>query len=293
MPTASLNGTEIYYETHGSGFPLVWVHGGFGGLGTGAGVSAPGWVERFARHFSVILYDRRSSGRSGFPEGVHSMEQFAGDLRELLRHLGYARAHVWGTSAGGHVALAYALAHSDALAGLVVAESAPWLSRDTGLLAKLRERIELLESRGVEAAYAARREHGTVGIDVFAASRPASSGGEHRSRDAQRDQIRAQLAAIPREERMAKYAGELRTYSAYLDWDASPRFAELGLPLLIVHGTADSVFPGAVWERLAKDRPNVRYRPVPGAEHGVASQPPEVLSEILDFLLRHTPQASD
>ena len=40
MPEAAINGTTIHYDVHGSGFPLVFVHGGFGGLGTGAGAQA-------------------------------------------------------------------------------------------------------------------------------------------------------------------------------------------------------------------------------------------------------------
>ena len=43
MTVAAINGTDIYYETHGDGFPLVFVHGGFGGLGTGQGGATPGW----------------------------------------------------------------------------------------------------------------------------------------------------------------------------------------------------------------------------------------------------------
>ena len=290
MPTAAINGTELYYETHGSGFPLVFVHGGFGGLGTGAGAGVPTWVESFAQHFSVILYDRRSSGRSGYPETRHTMEQFADDIRELLRHLGHERAHVWGTSAGGPITLAFGLDHPEAAAGLVVAESAPWLSQDEELLWKLRERIRILETDGVEAAYAARREGGTVGLDLFAASRPSTAGaGEQSARGGRRDQIRAQLAKVPREERMAKYAGELRTYAAYVDWDATKRFGELEMPLLCVYGTADSVFPDVGWHALAEGRPNVRCLAVEGAEHGTATQPPEIQTEILSFLRSNTP----
>ncbi|TAK74992.1 MAG: alpha/beta fold hydrolase, partial [Dehalococcoidia bacterium] len=192
MPVAPINGTEIYYETYGSGFPLVFAHGGFGGLGTGAGGNVPPWVERFARHFQVILPDRRSSGRSGFPDAPHTMSLFASDIRALLRHLGHERAFVWGTSAGGPIATTFGLEHPEAAAGVVIAETAPWLSRDPDLLGRLRERIEVLNTRGVDAAYEARREGGTVGLNLFAAQRPAQSEEEQRSRDERRAAIQAQ-----------------------------------------------------------------------------------------------------
>lgn len=287
MPVSRINGTEIYHETHGDGFPVVFVHGGYGGLGTGQGGLTPGWVDRFAREFKVILYDRRSSGRSGFPTGKHSMEQFADDILELLHHLGHDRAGVWGTSAGGPITLEFGLRHPEAAASIVVTESAPWLSRDLELLRRLRERIALMESEGAESAYEARREGGTVGLNLFAATRPAQSPEEQEARDRNRDAIRAQLAAIPREERIAKYAGELRTYSAYVDWDATDRFAGLRVPALVVYGTGDTVFPDAGWDRLCEDMPNVTYFELEGAEHGSAISSDRMLNEIRAFFADH------
>jgi pimeloyl-ACP methyl ester carboxylesterase len=245
MPTASINGTEIYYETYGSGFPLVFAHGGFGGLGTGAGGNVPGWVERFSQHFTVILPDRRSSGRSAFPDVPHTMSLFASDIRELLRHLGHERAFVWGTSAGGPIATTFGLDHPDAAAGLVIAETAPWLSRDPDLLGKLRQR------------------------------------------DERRAAIQAQLAQVPKEERVFKYGAELRTYAAHLDFDATKRFGELKMPVLIVYGTGDTVYPEVDWTGLAKGMPNVEVRLFDGLEHGAASNTPEGEAAILDFLKRH------
>lgn len=288
MPLAAINGTTLYYETRGEGFPLIFVHGGFGGLGTGTGGTVPTWVARFAGAFQVILYDRRSSGRSAYPETRHTMEQFAGDVAGLLAHLGHERAHVWGTSAGGHIALAFALDHPTMTASLVIADSAPWLSRDPQLISKLKARIALLEGEGPEAAYQARREQGTVGLDLFAGARPAPRADDRATRASQADAIRAQLAKISREERIAKYAGELRTYSAYVDWDATSRFGELEMPVLVLYGTQDSVFPQAPWGELAMGRQNVIYHPSEGAEHGMAGNTPAALDEIHAFFAAHS-----
>jgi 3-oxoadipate enol-lactonase len=291
MPTAPVNGTEIYYETHGNGYPLVFVHGGFGGLGTGAGGATPAWVERFTKQFQVILYDRRSSGRSGFPETPHSMEQFAGDIRGLLVHLGHERAHVWGTSAGGPITMEFGLQHPDAATSLVITESAPYLSRDADLLGKLRERISIMETKGGDAAYESRREGGTVGLNLFAAQRPAANAEEQAQRDARRAAIQAQLGQVPRDERIAKYASELRTYSAYADWNATDRLGDLEMPVLVVYGTGDTVFPEVGWDKLVESHANFEYVPVDGAEHGAAMASPKSLNAIEEFLLRNTPAA--
>lgn len=289
MPTASINGVELYYETFGAGYPLLFIHGGFGGLGTGTGQRTPAWVETLAQQFRVILYDRRSSGRSAFPESKHTMQLLADDAYELLRHLGIERAHVWGTSAGGFIAVALALFHPEVVAGLVVAESATRLSQDETLLAGLRDRVALLERDGAVAAYEARRTSGTVGLNIFAAERPALTDEETREREQRRAELQAQLAQVPREERIAKYAGELRNYSAYTDWDATPRLGELTMPTLLVFGTADTVFPQANWEALIAGRPNFTYVPIEGADHGQAATSERGLAATIEFLRAQTP----
>jgi pimeloyl-ACP methyl ester carboxylesterase len=129
-------------------------------------------------------------------------------------------------------------------------------------------------------------------LNLFAAQRPAQSAEEQEARDRRREAIQAQLATVPREERVAKYASELRTYSAYVDWDASRRLGELAMPVLVVYGTGDTVFPDVGWERLVAGHPNIEYRAFDGAEHGVASALPEALDLILGFLQQHTPETA-
>ena len=286
MPTANINGFMMYYETKGEGFPLVYIHGGFGGLGTGLEPEVPPWRDNLARHFTVITYDRRAAGRSGYPEEGFTMQNFAEDIRELLRYLGHDHAHVWGTSAGGHIALACGLQYPEVAASLAITDSAPWLSLDEELKSKLRERVRILNEEGPEAAYEARATAGTVGLNLFV-GRPARNEEESRSREKATEHIRAQLRAIPREERIAKYAGELRNYSAYVDWDATPWLKDIRPPTLVLYGTEDSIFPAQGSRTMTELIPNVECKAFEGADHGVA-QSPEAIELILSFLQRHT-----
>jgi len=291
MPKVEINGIDLYYEIHGGGFPLVFVHGGFGGLGTGLGGEVPEWVEKFAADFKVILYDRRSSGRSGYSEQPHSQSQFANDIQQLLVHLGHDRAHIWGVSAGGPITLSFGFDHPDTAQTLVITDSAPWLSRDTELLSALKRRVDMLEKDGPEAAYAARRTEGTVGIDLFASNRTKSTRAKPAASQAPSgaDAIRAQLANIPREERIAKYAGELRTYSAYVDWDGTDKFSQLSMPVLVLYGAEDRVFPEAGWDKLCAELTNVVYRVYPGVGHGLTTRAPQSIEEIHAFLKVNSP----
>lgn len=286
MPTADINDFMMYYETVGEGFPLVYVHGGFGGMGTGLQPETPAWVEEMAKHFQVITYDRRAAGRSSYPEEGFTMQNLATDIRELLRHLEYKRAHVWGTSAGGQITLAFGLYYPEAAASLVITDSAPWLSLDEELKNKLRERITVLNEKGAEAAYEARATGGTVGLNLFV-GRPTGSEGEERQREAAMERTRAQLRAIPRDERISKYAGELRNYSAYMDWDTTPQLKDIQPPTLVLYGTEDSVFPSLGSVDMTRLIPNVEYRAFQGAEHGV-TRFPEAIELALSFLRRHT-----
>jgi len=286
MPTANINNFMMYYETRGEGFPLVYVHGGFGGMGTGLQPETPAWGEEFAKYFQIITYDRRAAGRSSYPEEGFTIQNFAKDIRELLRHLGYERAHIWGTSAGGQITLAFGLHYPEAAASLVITDSAPWLSLDAELKDKLRERIKVLNEKGAEAAYEARATGGTVGLNLFV-GRPAASAEEQKQREATMERTRAQLRTIPREERIAKYAGELRNYSAYVDWDATLQLKDMKVPTLVLYGTEDSVFPPQGSIDMIRLIPNVEYKAFQGAEHGVTIFP-EAIELALAFLQRHT-----
>jgi pimeloyl-ACP methyl ester carboxylesterase len=288
MPTANINGFEMYYEARGEGFPLMYIHGGFGGLGTGLEPETLPQRKHFAKHFKVITCHRRAAGRSSYPEEGFTMENLARDIRELLRYLGHDCAHVWGTSAGGHIALAFGLEYPQATASLVIADSAPWLSLDEELKNKLRERIRILNAKGTGAAYEARATAGTVGLNLFVGS-PEQSEVERRARTQSMERVRSHLREITREERMAKYAGELRNYSAYVDWDATPRLKDIRPPTLVMYGTGDSTFPPQGSRTMIQLVPNVEHKAFEGAEHGVARFP-EAIELILSFLQRHTPR---
>jgi len=289
MSKETINGYEMYYEVAGDGFPLAFIHGGFGGLGTGTRQEAPSWIEKFAKHFQVITYDRRSSGRSSYPEEGHTMKNFAKDLRELLRHLGHERAHVWGTSAGGQITLMFGLEYPEAAASLVVADGAPWLSLDPDVIEKLKKRLQILKEQGGEAAYDARRTDGTVGLNLFQ-GRPAQSEDQAKARDEQRARIQQALAQFTREDRVHYYKGELLNYSAYLE-DLTDRLHEMKPPVLVLHGDQDSVYPVKAAEDMGKMIPNVEYKIYQGAEHGVTGLFPESLDLIVDFLKKNTPLA--
>jgi len=107
------NGLKIHFEQHGSGTPLILLHG----FGQHGGSWDP-LVPSFARFFKVIVPDLRGCGRSEAAEPGFTVADMASDIVALMDEIGLARAHVAGWSQGGTVALELGLGSADRLISL-------------------------------------------------------------------------------------------------------------------------------------------------------------------------------
>ena len=119
MPLAAMNdGTRLYYESTGSGFPLLFSHE-FAG-------DSRSWepqVRYFARRYRVITYNARGYPPSDVPEdvGVYSQARAMHDIAQLLEALQVPQAHVVGLSMGGYATLHFGLSYPQMARSLVVA----------------------------------------------------------------------------------------------------------------------------------------------------------------------------
>ncbi|MGO9452449.1 MAG: alpha/beta fold hydrolase [Candidatus Binataceae bacterium] len=106
---------KIYFESAGAGPALVFVH---------AGVSnSRMWdpqFEVFAAKYRVVRYDHRGFGKSLMADDPYTLR---GDLLNVLRHLGIAKATIVGCSMGGATAVDFALENPEMVAGLVLVGS--------------------------------------------------------------------------------------------------------------------------------------------------------------------------
>src|SRR5918995_5013783 len=113
---AEVNGLNMYYETHGSGQPLVVLHGAYMTIDAMGEV-----VPELAKTRQVIAVELQGHGRTADIDRPLSYEQMADDTAALLRHLGTEQADVFGFSTGGGVALQVAIRHPEAVRKLVLA----------------------------------------------------------------------------------------------------------------------------------------------------------------------------
>lgn len=115
MPTAVVNGVNLYYEINGAGPWLLQVPGAVSGHEGYAAVT-PGMAE----HYRVIDYDPRGYGASDRPEQRYTFDVWAQDMVGLLDAIGVDTAHVHGGSMGSTLALYFAARYPDRVRGLVL-----------------------------------------------------------------------------------------------------------------------------------------------------------------------------
>ena len=113
---AEVNGINLYYETHGSGRPMILLHGG---LGTGE-MYGPILPSLTAEH-QVIAVDLQGHGRTADIDRPLDERLMADDIAALIDHLGLERPDVVGYSLGGGVAFHVAVRHPDKVGKLVLA----------------------------------------------------------------------------------------------------------------------------------------------------------------------------
>ena len=113
-----VNGLHLYYETHGSGRPLILIHGG---LGTGD-MFGPVRAELAANH-QVITPDLQGHGRTADIDRPLDVRLMADDIAALIRHLGLDKPDLVGYSLGGGVALMTAIKHPELVRKVVVASA--------------------------------------------------------------------------------------------------------------------------------------------------------------------------
>lgn len=144
MPVVSVGDGEIYYESHGSGTPLLLVPG----LG-GTGNYWQPQIAEFSKHFQVIIHDHRGTGQSTRSTLAYSVDQMTRDLIGLMDAIGIDRAHLLGHSTGGAIGQTLAIEHPARLISLILYAS--WTKSDAFMHRVFEIRKMLLSSAGAAA----------------------------------------------------------------------------------------------------------------------------------------------
>lgn len=116
----NVNGLDMYYEIHGSGSPLVLIHGGGSTIQSNFAQVLP----LFAKNRQVIAMELQAHGHTADRDTPSSFEQDADDVAELLKLLNIIQADVFGWSNGGQTALQIGIRHPELVRKLIIGSAA-------------------------------------------------------------------------------------------------------------------------------------------------------------------------
>jgi pimeloyl-ACP methyl ester carboxylesterase len=254
------NGVDLCTEPFGNPAdpPVLLV------MGTGA--SMLWWEEGFCRLLAergrfVLRYDHRDTGRSvGYPPGRpgYTGADLVADAAGVLDAYGIAAAHVVGVSAGGAMAQLLALDFPDRVRSLVLISTSAALPISRGLPPPTGEFTRFVATAEVDWSDAASVVEYLVGYWRVLA-------GGQRPFDAA-----ATRELARREVERARDVAAAQNHDAIPDGRLRRRpLSAIGAPTLVIHGTADPMFPLGHGQALAGEIPGARLLPLETAGHGV------------------------
>ena len=232
----------------------------------GVGGSMLWWDAGFCRMLAdggrfVIRYDHRDTGRSVTYEPGHptySGADLVADAAGVLDAYGLPAAHIVGVSAGGAFAQLLALYFADRVLSLVLISTSPATPGDRGLPPPTEEFGRFVATAEVDWSDAESVIEYLVGYSRVL------NGGQRRFDEA------ASRALVRRDVERARNVAALQNHDVISGDDRSPEpLSSIHVPTLVIHGTADPMFPLEHGEALAAEIPGAALLPIEGAGHGV------------------------
>ena len=281
----AVHGYRFYWKSVGDPGPkgtIVLLHGGPGG--THDYLLA---FSDLADHgYRVIYYDQLGCGRSELARDVseYSIDRDVEDLEALRRELQLDRFHLIGSSYGGLLAIAYALAHPEPIRTLVSASGlvdVPLTSREMQRLkrelpAPLPDILERHEARGeyqhpeyLDAVMQFYRRH-LCRLPVWPAE--VTYTLDHLS--------------VPKYGTM-NGPNEFTITGTIRDYDATPRLGEIRIPTLVTTGRYDEVTPTVAESIHRGIRGSTLVRFEESSHTAFWEERPRYMQTVLDFLERH------
>ncbi len=264
-------------EWSDEGVPLVFLHG----FSNSSRVWDP-VVPAVAPFYRTVALDLRGHGDSDRdPEGRYDHASMARDLDEAFGTLGIERLVLVGHSMGGRVAMHFAGAHPERMAGLVIVDSGP--DFDARGITRIR-----LESSSAQSSYVSIGEYERTLARLYPVAKPETLSLLARHWLRQRPDGRFEPKTDPDlgKRRMADPAGMLAAAEAETKqlWDALTRIA---CPTLVVRGAASDVLSPETADRMVDDvLARGTLSVIPNASHSVMLDNPEAFEAALtDFVL--------
>lgn len=261
---------ELYYEDHGSGRPVVLIHG--------YPLDGRSWERQermlLAAGYRVIAHDRRGFGKSSQPTTGYDYDTFAADLNTLLEHLNLTGVVLGGFSMGTGEVIRYLSRYGS---GRVV--KAAMFGVIPPFLLKTADNPEGVDGKVFEDIKATIVQDRYVWFENFLNNfyNVDTLAPERISERAWQNSFIVASGCSPH-----------ATYACVDTWltDFRDDLPKIDVPTLVVHGTEDRILPyAATAQRLPGLIKDLKLVPVEGGPHNIGwTHPDEVNTALLDFL---------
>src|SRR3981081_3395761 len=267
---------RIYYEDHGSGSPVVLVHG--------YALNGHSWEKQeaalLAAGHRVVTYDRRGCGASSRPSVGYDFDTLAADLHVLLSRLNLRGVVLAGFAMGTGEVTRYLTAHGSerVRAAVRVAPLLPFLLKTNdspeGIDRGVFDRIAVCIAADRPAAMKDFMDR-SYNIDLLAGSRVSDQAWQN-----------SFYVAIS-----ASAHAAIRCVTACLE-DFRGDLARISIPVLIIHGDQDRVLPyEATSRRLPALLKNARSIVIAGGPHAIIWTHADEVNQALLHFIGHPAQA--
>ncbi|WP_436535899.1 alpha/beta fold hydrolase [Actinoplanes sp. HUAS TT8] len=261
---------ELYYEDHGTGRPVVLIHG--------FPLSGRSWEKQEAAlldaGYRVITYDRRGFGKSSQPAGGYDYDTFTADLDTLLDALDLEDVTLVGFSMGSGEVVRYL-----GTRGSARVRRAALLGPLGPFLRKTDDNPQGVPTAFFEGIKAAIRADRPAAIKSFLDDfyNMSTLGGTLVSESAWQDSFIVALGASA--------IAAVNSVDAWLE-DFRPDLAKIDVPVLVMQGDADHILPPPVTgDRLPALLGDVRHVSIEGGPHAIGwTHADQVNRELLAFL---------
>ena len=247
MPYAPINGTQMFYESHGDGPAIVFAHG--------RGGNHLSWwqqIAEFQQRHRCITFDHRGWGLTAGPAAPPDPATLVDDLRALLDYLGIDRALLVAQSMGGVTSLGFALRCPERVAGLVLADTTGGIG-DPAVVGLLQD------------VHPPEHPLRRALSDSFIAEQPALT------------LLYGAIGRINPEMPVSIVSGMFRNAGG----PQAAELAALTMPVLLIVGAEDQIFPVPVIEAAQRLIPGSRLAVVPGAAHSTHFEQAAIFNELL------------
>jgi len=265
MPKTRVADINIHYDTYGQGEPLVLI------MGLGGG-SSMWWrqVAFFSPEYQVVTFDSRGVGLTDKPDTPYSMDMLVDDAAGLLERLGIASAHVYGVSMGGMVAQELALRYPKLVSSLML--GATTCGGEHAVMPPQQTLQELFGIMSLAPAEAVKVSTAMTFSATFIERHP--------------EKIHEWL--VKGAESPPSPTGFKRQAEAAAGFDTYDRLPQIGVPTLVMAGTADQLIPAENSRILVSRIPNAKLVLFEGAGHGYLWEAEEEANRtVRDFLKQH------